>query len=358
MKPSMITFCFLFLLGGCAEPAAKITWSWGPVAPMPKSAWITTAAGDSVVTVGGTYWATSSDENDVKIWMTEVHQMNLSDRQWKSLPDYPLPVGVTYAACVHDKLYVIGGQGNQKVHSETYILDLKETPPRWRQGPSLPEPRWGLKGGVIDETIYIIGGLIESKSETVSNVLALDTTEPEKGWRPIADLPAPETQWQFAASCGKKLYLFGGGVEIDDTPKATEEGVLRIPENVFLPLMPQAEVFSLDVASGKWQQLRDLPIPKCFAECVAVDERHIVIIGGVDAVLSAQDTPDKRPRISVSSQCWLYDTHRDTYKPLAPLKKAVCDHGLAAIGDTLLVIAGEGTTFRTRTDLVQLGRIH
>ncbi len=357
MKRLIITVLLFLFATGCTEQVSKIDWSWGPVAPMPKSSWITTAAGNSVITVGGTYWATAPDGKDVKTWMQDVQKLNTKNMQWESLPDYPVPVGVTYAACVNDKLYVIGGKGGDKVHDETYILDLSKKNSKWQKGPSLPQPNWGLKGGIIDNTIYIISGLIESESKITPNVLALDTANPENRWRHVADLPSPKTQWQFATACGKKLYLFGGGIEISDKPRATDAGILRIPENVFLPLMPQAEVFLLDVVSGKWKKLRDLPTPKCFAECVAIDDRYIVIVGGVDAVLKAAETSDNRPRISVSNQCWLYDTIKDSYKPLTPLKKSVCDQGLAYINGTLYVIAGEGTTFRTRTDLVQIGRI-
>ena len=62
-------------------------------------------------------------------------------------------------------------------------------------------------------------------------------------------------------------------------------------------------------------------------------------------------------RVSFTSDCLIYDTVKDSYEKLTPMKKAVADTGLAIVGDTLYVIGGENNPFKTRTDLVQIGKL-
>ena len=361
MKRLIFAFIVLLLVYSCKNKIPDPTWSWGPVIPIPKSSWATTAKEDAVITVGGTYWSTNADGNDVKTWLSTVYQLNIKDMKWESLPDYPLPVGYGFATIVNSKLYVVGGRGDLRGNAETFILDLSSNSPYWYPGPSLPQPRWQHKGGVIGNIIYIIGGISgdpaqESTTQLSPDILALDTHKLEKGWQFITNIPTPEIMWQFASSCVGKIYIFGGVVQMTDMGiRTTIDGTLRITENNLLPFVPQSEAYSFDVVSGQWNALEPLPTPKCLAGCVALDDRYILIAGGVDLVVPGSQTPDGRPRINFSTECWLYDTLGDTYKSTSPLLKAVCDEGLVIIDGTIYAIGGEGNAFKTRTDLVQIG---
>ena len=361
MKRFMLWSSFLFALAGCQSRYRDLTWSWVPVAPLPKTCWATVDFDSSIVSVGGTYWVTTADGQELKVWSCKVHQFDTSSQRWKSLPDYPRPVGYAFAAVVGRKIYVIGGRGDKKGNAETFVLDFALQNPAWIAGPSLPRARWQHKGGVIDGIIYIIGGVEGdlSKSEgtqVAEEVLALDTHNLKKGWYPVAVIPEPQAEWFFGTACGHKLYLFGGltkGPEVK--PLVTEEGTLRTVENNFLLWVPQAMAYSLDVSTGQWQKLTSLPTPKCSAGCIGIDDRHILIAGGVDLAIAATQTPGGVSRLNWSSECWLYDTEQDRYTPLAPLRKAVCDQGLAYVNGRIYVIGGEGNPFKTRTDLVRRG---
>ena len=348
----------LLIAAGCSCQKPNITWSWGPVVPIPKTSWATAVVGDSIATIGGSSWVTTPEGKDVKKYIDDVYILNVEEMQWKQLPDYPINMSTGFAAFVDNKLYGIGGKNSHQAHDKVFILDLSQKNPKWRPGPSLHQPRVGHKGAVIGETIYVIGGnALKSGASPALPIMALDTRHLEKGWQHIADMPAPQTKSLLATACGNKLYLFGGVIDLGYPPRKIDGNVFRIAETVFLPLTPQAQSFSLDLATLKWKEIRPLPTPKSYAECKALDDRYIITVGGVDTILAADQTPDKRPRISVSNQCWLYDTQKDTYQPLTPLPKATCDHGLVLIDDKIYVIGGEGTVFRTRLDVVQIGKI-
>ncbi len=363
MKKVMSALILLLAVYSCTAQNQNPNWSWGPVIPIPKSSWATAAKSDAVITVGGTFWSTNADGVDVKTWLSTSYRLNIKDMKWESLPDYPQPLGYGFAAFVKGKLYVVGGRGGLRGNAETFILDFSAEVPEWYTGPSLPQPRWQHKGGVIDGVIYIIGGTTddpskENATQLSPDILALDTHNLKKGWQFITDIPASETMWQFAAACDGKLYIFGGVVQKPDMgERTTSAGTLRITENNQLPLVPQTDAFSFDIVNSEWKVLQPLPTPKCLAGCVAIDDRYIFIAGGVDLVVPGSQTPDSRPRINFSTGCWFYDTVRDTYKPASPLLKAVCDEGLVCIDGLLYAIGGEGNAFKTRTDLVQIGKL-
>ena len=363
MKRIIIISLLLFVAAGCATKPSAIDWSWGPVVPIPKSSFGTTTVCDSVVTVGGTFWVTTPEGKDLKIWPSKAYQLDTKEMKWNNLPDYPRAAGYPFAASVHRKLYVVGGRGAKYGNSETFILDMSEKNPKWVQGPSLPRPRWSCVGDVIDSVIYITAGeqgdpSKEGDVKDAVSVMALDTKAIEKGWQHVSDIPGPKPGWTSAAACNGKLYIFGG----TDTTKGMEksiikEGSVRVMENNFIPYQPHSRVLSFDVATGEWEKLSPLPNSKSSCASLAIDDRYILLAGGVDLAAGRGETGDDRMRINFSSDCWIYDTVEDKYEAITPLKKAVADTGIVKIGDRLYVIGGENNPFKTRTDLVQIGRL-
>ena len=358
----IVIVVLLLSVCGCNKSYRNLTWSWGPTAPMARTSRATVAVKDKIITAGGTYWVDDKDGKVVKIWSSEVFQLNINDMKWKRLPDYPIPAGYAFAVSIGNKVYVVGGRSNTRSNAETFVIDLSENDPSWSPGPSLPLPRYGHVGGTIGSVIYIAGGTqgdLSQKDENTSkpNVIALNTKNLEKGWQYIAELPNAKTQWQYGTTCGQKLYLFGGIVKESVPEKTiTPQGTPRVDENNLLPYVPQYDVFSMDVKTGQWTTLNPMPVAKLSGSCIALDDSSILIVGGVDMAIPASQTPDKRPRINFSPQCYLYNTTTDSYKLISLLKKGVGDQGLAYIDGIVYVIAGEANPFKTRTDLVQIGR--
>lgn len=358
MKQLILTAILLMTNTAFSNQCPKNTWSWGPPLPTPKTSRVTTTCRDTIITVGGTYWVTTADDKDTKIWSSAVHQWNTKQHKWNNLPDYPVTMGYAFAACVNDKLYVIGGRNQSTAYAQVFTLDLSSKSPTWIPGPSLPKPRWQHTGAVIGKKIYIISGKqgqLPKENAPAPDIIALDTSHLDKGWQFVTDLPAPEIQWQQATACNGKIYIFGGLADIPDKGTRYIKGAkLKYAENYLLPTAPLNQTFSFDPAASKWKTLAPLPVPNGSGACIAIDDRQILIAGGIDLIIPADKTPDGRPRINFSTQCRLYDTATDTYKPFAPLTKAVCDMGLVYVDGTAYVIGGESNPFKSRTDLVQI----
>jgi N-acetylneuraminic acid mutarotase len=298
-----------------------------------------------IITVGGTFWEERNGEKKTKRWSNAVYQLDTKKMEWKKLPDYPLPVGDAFAVGIGNKLYVIGGRSEFRGNAELFTLDLSAKDRRWIASASLPHPRWAHIGGVIDGVIYIVGGSEgdpskEHETNISRNVIALDTRHSEEGWRYVADLPNPTTEWHMAATCAGKFYLVGG--------------LLTLPDNQFLP---QSEVFLLDKVAGQWKQLKPLPIARGSGACVCIDDRYVLITGGIAQGLPKSSSQKNTMPTYFSNECLLYDTRLNSYKPLTPLKKALADQGLIVRKRILYAIGGEDSPFQTRTDTVQIGKL-
>ena len=329
---------------GCAGEVSRVDWSWGPVAPLARTSRATAAVGDSIVTVVGTFWKSADDGTQTKIWTNAVYALDVKELNWQALPDLPKPAGYAFAAGVGNKLYVVGGTGEKQGNTEVFILDTSSADPKWTSGPSLPRPRWGHEGGVIDGVIYIAGGL-EGEPPTgngraAGDVLALDTRDTSRGWGHIADFPDTETRWQVGTVCSGRLYAFGG---IEITPDGE--------------LIPRREAFCLDLSSGQWQQIAPLPMATGAGACIAIDSRRVLIAGGLALAVPPSKSPDGKPRWFFTTTCLLYDTEQDTYQPLTPLHEGIAHSGLVLVGDTLYCLGGEQTARKTRSDLVQIGKL-
>jgi len=86
---------------------------------------------------------------------------------------------------------------------------------------------------------------------------------------------------------------------------------------------------------------------------LALNERYVLLAGGVEEAVSAQSAPDHKSRILLSTRCLIYDTIEDKFMAARPLRLATADHGLAILDTQLFVVGGEDSPYRTRTDLVQ-----
>jgi hypothetical protein len=338
MKRLIATLALISVLTGCGSSPRGIDWQWGPVLPEARSARATAAAGGRVITVGGTSWLDMDGGAKKKRWHRSVYALPAADDTWRALPDYPLEAGYAAAFGIDELLFVIGGRDAGKVHRETFILDLAEPDAQWKPGPPLPGPRFGLVGGVIGCTIYVTGGFEPDGSggnRPGTRLLALDCSMPDGAWRQAATLPRADLEWPMAATCGGRLYVFGGSAA----------GV------------PLTSAWVLDPDKATWRTCRPMPVALSSGAATATSNRHVLICGGSTLAVAADAAPDGKPRTPIASTCLLYDSKRDRYRHLTSLPQAVLDQGLVVLDGTVTSIGGEESPHRTRTDLVQVGRL-
>ena len=91
---------------------------------------------------------------------------------------------------------------------------------------------------------------------------------------------------------------------------------------------------------------------------VAVGDDRLLITGGIELAIPRERTPDGRTRAFFSNRSLLYDVKKNRYQTLNSLPLAVADHGSVYVQGRLYVIGGEDSGYKTRTDFVQIGRLH
>jgi hypothetical protein len=167
-------------------------------------------------------------------------------------------------------------------------------------------------------------------------VITWDTEDSDGGWIEVASLPEPTIGFRAAAVAGDKLFVFGG---------ASESGKeqLRLSD----------KVWQYSLKAKEWSACSPMPAAMRDTTALAVDERYILLAGGVEEAVAAESAPDHESRILLSTRCLVYDAVDDKFMAARPLRLATADHGMAVLGTQLFVVGGEDSPYRTRTDLVQ-----
>lgn len=312
--------------------------------PQTQSAFGTTATPAGIAVVGGTFWVTKGTREPAKQWLSTVSVLDTSCNRWQVWPAYPTAIGDQLVACVADEIYSIGGRNEQGAGKSVFMLNTRSPQAGWRASVPLPAPLSRVRGGVWGRMIYAFSDeltpLAKVDNSLRGKLLALDTAAPGPPWRVVTALPDPRVAYRSAAVCEGRIYLFGGG-----TPQPDQS----------IELIRDAWVY--EPGQSSWRKIRPLPIAVRDASTAVIDGRYVFLGGGVEQAVRPGIAPDSQERIILSNRCWLYDTRLDTYAPLTSLRLAVADHGLAAIGRTIFAIGGEDSLYRTRTDLVQIGKL-
>ncbi|MBA3483898.1 MAG: hypothetical protein H0T51_18995 [Pirellulales bacterium] len=244
---------------------------------------------------------------------------------------------------VKDKIIAIGGRDVDGAFAETRWLTLRHATSKWQRGPDLPAPLFALVGDIRSETIYVLTdphAVIDGQPSRVppSSLWAWDTSSEDGSWIQISQAPDPEIGFRAAAVAGGKLVLFGGAA-LD----AARE--LKLRDTVWI----------FDLQTHQWSAGQHLPVPLRDSSAISLDGRFILLAGGVEEAANPQQATEQSPRIILTNRCLIYDVVADEFASAEPLRLAVADHGLALRSSEVLIIAGEDSPYRTRTDLVQVG---
>lgn len=322
------------------EPAGAERWEFGPVLPQCRTAFGCCTVNAGVVIVGGSYWVTPTDAPPNKRWLASVLQLAPEDGEWRQLPDFPTRIDTPLLVAEGNRVYAIGGHNEKGQLSSTYWIDTEAPSPSWRRGPDLPRPLARLRGGTWRGVVYALtdesaSPPAASDTRRRASLLAWEPDDPDSLWREVTRAPNAEV-CRAATVLGDVVYLFGGA-----TPREGQQ----------LDLSVAVWAYKLD--TDTWRRLRSLPYALRDATATPLDGRHILIAGGVEEAAPASATPDGKPRIVLSSGCLVYDTQRDEFSSVEPLRVAVADQGLAVYSGYVLAVGGEDSVYRTRTDLVQ-----
>lgn len=332
-------------------------WETLPPAPVTRSNWAVTRAGDEVFAFYGI--GANKSSNDIA---RDIYVLNLRSRTWRRVGDIPVAQGRlgSVAVTIAGKVYVIGGYsvsskgeevstpevfrfdpstGRMSIEttmptpvddsvalpwrdrwillvsgwhdtgnvSDVQIYDTKEK--RWAKGTPWPgEPVFGHSGGLVDDVMVVCDGVTAGKDAGGKNHYAITNA----CWQGRLDLQMPgNIRWQEIPSHpGQALYRAGatGVTDRDGNARIVFAGGTHRPYNYngigydHVPAEPSAAVFTYEPKRGTWTNYQ--PAPKAgmdFRGLVALDGAF-ALFGGMDANQNVRNQvirftlePDTRP---------------------------------------------------------------
>ncbi len=225
---------------------------------------------------------------------------------WRPLPAMPGGRERFGMAALNGRIYLTGGYGKESLapRSDLWIYDANTG--RWLSGPAMPDARAGHAMVAAAGRLYVLGGLgADGGSDAMAPVLTFD---PRSGtWE--------RTAWRLPAARGDLVAVSDGRNAIYAVGGRTQGG-------------PVARVDQLDIASGSWTRLPDMPRARSGHTATWLGGR-LHVTGGVAAeALKTLDAHD------------VYDPKRGRWIRAAPLPTP--RHGLASatIGGRWFVIGG------------------
>lgn len=216
------------------------------------------------------------------------------------------PARSEYAAAVLDgAIYVAGGFGALS-RFERYdpLADA------WEQLADLPEPRHHLSLAAVDGAVFLAGGHTESTHTATDTFWRYDPGT--DAWETLEPLPQGPRGGLGAAVIDGLLYLAGGS-----------SGDLSGPAT--------ADLARYDPAAASWELLSPMPTPREHLAVAAAAEL-LVTIGG-------RDGSNEDPALLSATE--RYDPSSDSWEVGAALPVPRAGMGVAADGETVVVLGGE-----------------
>jgi hypothetical protein len=184
-------------------------------------------------------------------------------RQWQTMPDAPVARAAAGAAILGHRLYVAGGRNDTTAAlSSVAIFDFDSG--RWVMGPALAHPREHVAAVATDNAVWVLGG----RALGLGTFTYVERYVPGSGaWQSLAAMPVARAGFQ-AVHVGNGIVTVGG-----------EDGSSIVPE-----------VDRLDLGTGRWGRLPDLPAPRHGLGLVADGPLVFAIDGGPQPGLTTSTT--------------------------------------------------------------------
>lgn len=202
----IMTLCLVLGMSSVSVWAAEEA-TWQTENPMPTARYgaDSCVVGDKIYVIGGN----GADRlNAVEIYNTKTNT-------WSTAAPMPTARGHLTASAVGDKIYVIGGANSNDLSTlEIYNTNTNT----WSTGEPMPTARQNLSASVVGDKIYAIGGY---HSKSLNNLEIYDTQT--NTWSTGKSMPTARHGLSTSV-IGDKIYAIGGyngsrlkSVEIYDT---------------------------------------------------------------------------------------------------------------------------------------------
>src|ERR1019366_8152331 len=236
-----------------SESAPVVTNEWKMLAPLPDpvgyAGMFAGVLQGRLVAGGGSQWDKPAWVNGTKRYSDRMFALATSAGNWVELPvKVPYKGGYFASAATGEAIYVAGGIDPAGCQRSVFKLHVQGDGLVLEHLPALPHPVGYGAAAVAAGRLYVVGGMNlpdakAARAETWS--LALTGSSKGEGWRREAGRPGTGVFVACAAAEAGQVYVFGG-MEFTAAGKYASS----------------AHAYRLNTATGKWEQLPDLPEPR------------------------------------------------------------------------------------------------
>ncbi len=150
-----------------------------------------------------------------KEYHNEIYLLDLPSglKDWKSVQGVeglPQPVAYGASASVSAGLVCMGGETENGMTDEVFIISVADGKPHVTPLPSLPVQLSGAAAASVRSVVYIAGGVTPNSPS--KSLWSLDTEKVGAGWKKLSDLPLPLINSVMTVVPGNdpSLWLLGG----------------------------------------------------------------------------------------------------------------------------------------------------
>ena len=153
--------------------------------------------------VGGQVYAVGGMVGETGRFLSVAQRFDPEANSWSGLPRLPEAVRAGAGAALDGKVYVIGGQTEDRDGRQVYALDVESE--TWEERAPLPEPRFNMAAVTLGDRIYAMGGY--SDEEERADVFVYDPAS--DSWSEGTPLPAPNHTFGAVVLDGE-IWTIGG----------------------------------------------------------------------------------------------------------------------------------------------------
>jgi N-acetylneuraminic acid mutarotase len=266
----------------------------------------------TAVTLGGKIYIIGGEDNEKKTNAVRIYDP--ATDEWNSGAPLPIPLDHAGASAYDGKIYVAGGFDRGKQPTDRLFVYDPSTN-IWMEGEPLPEARGAATADFINGVLYVVGG-IDSTHKPVQTNEAYDPKSNK--WTEKSPMPTPRHHHTSAVVDGK-LYVIGGRLLGDGVKSEIDEALSNFDDN---------EMY--DPKNNTWIIREQMPTKRSgLAAAVSPMTGNIYVFGGQDIDKRAFNNSEK------------YDPKDDSWSSEKPMPTARLGLEAIAIDNYIYVVGGK-----------------
>lgn len=266
---------------GAAANMAMPVGNWQRLADVPgpggRLAATAVSVAGKIFLFGGYTVADDGSEQSVPL----VHRLDPDTLEYHARAPMPVPVDDTVSLVYQDRyVYLVSGWHDTDNVDLVQVYDTQSD--HWFEATAFPGPPvFGHAGGIVQNKLVVCDGVQlvvdgQQRSFKASPHCFLGVIDPDQpariDWQKIAHYPHHARYRMAASAAGGKIYFAGGSDNPYNYNGIGYDGV---------PSAPSAAVYAYDMASGQWQQARDLLQPSMDHRGMIRLADGFVLVGGM-----------------------------------------------------------------------------